>query len=135
MNANNPDLSDFRSRGGKLIMYHGWADPALTPLMSVDYYERALKANGPETSDFFRLFMVPGMFHCRGGVGVDHLDALTALINWVEGGKAPDTIAATRVEDNKVTRSRPLCPYPQVARYGEGGSIDDAKNFTCQPPD
>jgi feruloyl esterase len=135
LNANNPDLSDFRSRGGKLIMYHGWADPALTPLMGVDYYERAVQANGPETGNFFRLFMVPGMFHCRGGVGVDRLDALTALINWVEGGKAPDTIVATRVEDGRVTRSRPLCPYPQVARLSGNGSSDDAASFTCQPPD
>ena len=67
MNADNPDLSDFHSRGGKLIMYHGWADPSLTPLMSVDYYDRAAKANGPETSNFFRLFMVPGMFHSTRG--------------------------------------------------------------------
>ena len=135
VNANNPDLSDFRSRGGKLIMYHGWADPALTPYMSVDYYERALKASGPQTKDFFRLFMVPGMFHCRGGIGVDHLDALTALINWVEAGKAPDTIIATRIEANKVTRSRPLCPYPQAARVSGTGSTDDAANFVCQMPE
>jgi feruloyl esterase len=116
-------------------MYHGWADTALTPLMGVDYYERAVQANGPDTGNFFRLFMVPGMFHCRGGVGVDRLDALTALINWVEGGKAPDTIVATRVEDNKVTRTRPLCPYPQVARYSGNGSSDEAASFACQPPD
>jgi feruloyl esterase len=135
INANNPDLSGFRSRGGKLIMYHGWADPALTPYMSVDYYERALKANGPQTKDFFRLFMVPGMFHCRGGIGVDHLDALTALINWVEAGKAPDAIAATRMEANKVTRSRPLCPYPQVAHFAGIGSADDVTSFTCQTPE
>jgi Tannase and feruloyl esterase len=135
INANNPDLAGFRSRGGKLMMYHGWADTALTPLMGVDYYERAVQANGPDTGNFFRLFMVPGMFHCRGGVGVDRLDALTALINWVEGGKVPDTILATRVEDNKVTRTRPLCPYPQVARYSGNGSSDEAASFACQPPD
>ena len=135
LNANNPDLSDFRSRGGKLIMYHGWADPALTPYMSVDYYERALKANGPQTKDFFRLFMVPGMFHCRGGAGVDHLDALTAMINWVEAGKAPDTITATRMEANKATRSRPLCPYPQVAHFSGNGTSDDAASFACQAPE
>jgi feruloyl esterase len=103
--------------------------------MSVDYYERAMKANGPQTTGFFRLFMVPGMFHCRGGIGVDHLDALTALINWVEAGKAPDTINATRVESNKVTHSRPLCPYPQVARFSGSGSTDDATSFACQSPE
>jgi len=135
MNADNPDLANFRSRGGKLIMYHGWADPALTPLMAVDYFDRAVKANGPETNNFFRLFMVPGMFHCRGGAGVDHLDALSAVINWVEGGKAPDAIVATRAEDGKVTRSRPLCPYPQIARFSGSGSTDDSANFTCVPPD
>jgi len=132
LNANNPDLSDFRSRGGKLIMYHGWADTALTPFMSVDYYERALKANGPQTKDFFRLFMVPAMFHCRGGIGVDHLDALTAVINWVEAGKAPDAIVATRIETNKIMRSRPLCPYPQAAHFSGNGSSDDDANFACQ---
>ena len=79
--------------------------------------------------------MVPGMFHCRGGVGVDRFDALTALINWVEGGKAPDAIVAARIEDNKVTRARPLCPYPQVARFSGNGSSDEAPNFACQPPD
>jgi Tannase and feruloyl esterase len=79
--------------------------------------------------------MVPGMFHCRGGIGVDHLDALTALINWVEAGKAPDTIIATRIEANKVTRSRPLCPYPQAARVSGTGSTDDAANFVCQMPE
>jgi hypothetical protein len=116
-------------------MYHGWADPALTPYMSVDYYERALKANGPQTKDFFRLFMVPGMFHCRGGIDVDHLDALTALINWVEAGKAPDAITATQVAGDKVARSRPLCPYPRVASYAGVGSTGDAPNFTCRSPE
>jgi feruloyl esterase len=97
VNATDPDLSAFRRRGGKLIMYHGWADAALTPLMSVEYYERALAANGPGTPDFFRLYMVPGMFHCRGGVGTDSFDGMTALIEWVENGTAPDSIPAARL--------------------------------------
>jgi len=93
------------------------------------------RSNGPQTKDFFRLFMVPGMFHCRGGIGVDHLDALTALMSWVEAGKAPDAITATRVESDKVTRSRPLCPYPQVAHFSGTGNSDDAANFACQAPE
>ncbi|WP_163602736.1 tannase/feruloyl esterase family alpha/beta hydrolase, partial [Klebsiella pneumoniae] len=78
-------------------------------------YERALARNGPGTPDFFRLFMVPGMFHCRGGLGTDRFDAMTALINWVEGGRAPASLNAARVEQGRVVRTRPLCPYPQVA--------------------
>jgi feruloyl esterase len=135
LNATDPDLSSFRARGGKLLMYFGWADTALAPLMGVDYYEKAVAKNGPETTDFFRLFMVPGMFHCRGGVGPDRLDGLTALINWVENGTAPATITATQLRDGKVVRSRPLCPYPQVARYSGSGSPDDASSFACRAPD
>jgi feruloyl esterase len=135
LNATDPDLSGFRSRGGKLLMYFGWADTALAPLMGVDYYEKAVARNGADTPDFFRLFMVPGMFHCRGGVGPDRLDGLTALINWVENGTAPGTITATQMADGKPVRTRPLCPYPQVARYSGSGSVDDAANFACKAAD
>jgi tannase/feruloyl esterase len=135
LNATDPDLSAFRKRGGKLLMYFGWADTALTPLMGIDYYERALAANGADTREFFRFFLVPGMFHCRGGVGPDRFDALTAVINWVEGGVAPAALVATRMEGGQVTRTRPLCPYPQVARYKGSGSIDAAASFACQAPD
>jgi hypothetical protein len=134
LNATDPDLSAFRTRGGKLLMYFGWADTALSPMMGIDYYEKALAKNGPQTTDFFRLFMVPGMFHCRGGVGPDRLDGLTALINWVENGTAPATIVATQLSDGKAVRTRPLCPYPQVARYSGSGSPDDAANFACKAP-
>jgi hypothetical protein len=134
LNATDPDLSGFRSRGGKLLMYFGWADSALTPHMAVEYYEKALAANAPEARDFFRLFMVPGMFHCRGGVGPDRFDAMTALIDWVERGVAPPHITATRMEGGSVVRTRPLCPYPQVARYSGAGDIDAAASFTCTEP-
>jgi feruloyl esterase len=134
LNATDPDLGNFRSRGGKLLMYFGWADTALTPFMAVDYYEKALATNGPDTKDFFRLFMVPGMFHCRGGVGADRFDAMTAVIDWVERGVAPAHLTATRMEDGAVVRTRPLCPYPQVARYTGAGNIDAAASFACTEP-
>ena len=134
LNATDPDLSVFRSRGGKLLMYFGWADTALTPYMAVDYYEKALATNGPDTKEFFRFFTVPGMFHCRGGVGTDRFDAMTAVIDWVERGVTPTSLTASRVEDGKVVRTRPLCPYPQVARYGGSGSVDEAASFTCTEP-
>jgi len=130
-NANNPDLSAFNKRGGKLLMTYGWADSILMPMMGVNYYERALAANGPRTRDFFRLFMIPGMAHCGGGVGPDRNDAVTAVIDWVETSKAPDSIVASKVTNGQVVRTRPLCPYPQVARYSGNGSIDDAANFHC----
>jgi feruloyl esterase len=132
--AKDPDLSKFRKRGGKLMMTYGWADSILQPMMGVNYYEQALAKNGPGTTDFFRLFMVPGMAHCGGGIGPDRHDPVTAMINWVEKGQPPASIVASRVVNNQVVRTRPLCPYPQVARYSGKGSIDDASNFRCVAP-
>jgi tannase/feruloyl esterase len=134
MDATDSDLSRFQARGGKIVMYFGWADPALTPFMGVDYYEKVEAQMGLSTSDFFRLFMVPGMFHCRGGVGVSTFDALTPLVQWVEKAVPPDHILGSRIVDDKVIRTRPLCPYPHVAKYKGSGSIDDANNFTCAKP-
>lgn len=131
VNATDTDLSRFRRKGGKMIMTYGWADPVLQPLQGVDYYEQALVRNGPDTPQFLRLFMVPGMTHCSGGAATDRFDAVTALVDWVEKGRAPDSLRAARVVDNREVRSRPLCPYPQVARYQGRGSIDDAANFRC----
>jgi hypothetical protein len=132
--AKNPDLSRFHRRGGKLLMTHGWADTILQPMASVNYYERAVASNGADTREFFRLFMVPGMAHCAGGIGPDSHDPVSAVVDWVEKGKAPDSIVASRIVNNKVVRSRPLCPYPQVARYSGQGSIDEAANFRCVAP-
>jgi feruloyl esterase len=132
--AKNPDLSEFRKRGGKLLMTYGWSDAILQPMMGVHYYEQAVEKNGSETGDFFRLFMIPGMAHCSGGTGPDRHDPMTAIINWVEKGKAPDSMMASQVVEGKVVRTRPLCPYPQVARYSGQGSIDDAANFRCEMP-
>jgi Tannase and feruloyl esterase len=133
-NADNPDLSAFRKRGGKLLMTYGWADQILQPMMGVNYYERAVATNGPQTTDFFRLFMLPGMAHCGGGAGPDRQDPVTAVIDWVEKGQAPDALLATKVVKGQVVRTRPVCPYPQVARYKGEGSIDDAANFSCVKP-
>jgi len=132
--AKNPDLSKFKKRGGKLLMTYGWADTILQPMMGVNYYEQAMAKNGSDTPQFFRLFMAPGMAHCGGGVGPDRHDSMSAIIDWVEKGKAPDSMVASRVVDKQVVRTRPLCPYPQVARYSGQGSIDDAANFRCVAP-
>ena len=133
-NATNPDLAAFRKSGGKLIMTYGWADTVLQPMMGVNYYEAVVKANGRNTTDFARLFMAPGMAHCGGGVGPDRHDAVTAVIDWVEKDKAPDQLIVSKVTNGAVTRTRPLCPYPQEARYTGSGSIDDAANFRCVAP-
>jgi feruloyl esterase len=133
-NALATDLSAFEGRGGKIIMTFGWSDQILQPLMGVDYYEQVVAANGPATSDYMRLFMVPGMTHCAGGVGPDQMDAVSAVIDWVEAGQAPDSLLASRIVGGEVVRTRPLCPYPQVARYSGRGSIDDAANFACVAP-
>jgi feruloyl esterase len=130
LDATNPDLSRFKAHGGKMITYFGWADPALNPAMGIGYYESVMKAT-PGTPDFYRLFMVPGMSHCGGGVGTSTFDAFTAVAQWVEKGTAPETLAASRVVNGKVVRTRPLCPYPKTAIYKGTGSTDDAANFSC----
>jgi hypothetical protein len=132
--AKDADLSKFRKSGGKLIMTYGWADQILQPMMGVNYYESVVAKNGKNTTDFARLFMVPGMAHCAGGVGPDQNDAVTAVIDWVEKNKAPDSLLASKVVKGATVRTRPLCPYPQVARYKGQGSIDDAANFSCVAP-
>jgi len=134
LNAMDPDLKPFLKRGGKLIQYHGWADPQIAPATSVEYYQSVLDALGgaKNVESGYRLFMVPGMAHCRGGDGTSNFDMLAALEKWVEKGTAPDQVPASRIRDGKVDRTRPLCPYPQVATYQGKGSIDDAANFVCR---
>ncbi len=132
--SKDPDLSSFRKRGGILLMTYGWSDPVLQPMVGVNYYEQAVDKNGPDTADFFRLFMIPGMSHCGGGVCPNQYDPMTAIINWVEKVKAPDSILSKQLVNGEVVRMRPLCPYPKVARYTGQGSIDDAANFQCVEP-
>jgi feruloyl esterase len=133
-NATETNLRAFRASGGKLLITYGWADAILQPLMGVRYYEQAVAANGRNATDFMRLFMIPGMAHCAGGLGPDQYDAVTAVIDWVEQGAAPDSLVASKIVNGAVTRSRPLCPYPQVARYKGQGSTDEAGNFECRAP-
>jgi feruloyl esterase len=145
----DPDLSGFQKHGGKLIAYHGWMDPTVPPGLTIQFYERATRKLGRKSSDTIRLFMAPGMDHCLRGAGpenfgqafrgdapsvdADH-DMLTALMSWVEQGRAPKRIIASRIKDDKVERTRPLCPYPQQAKYKGMGSTDDAVNFECVKP-
>jgi Tannase and feruloyl esterase len=134
LDATDTDLTRFQQRGGKILMYFGWADPALNPMMGVEYYEAVQQRMGPGTTDFFRLFMVPGMFHCGDGPGPNQFDTTGPLSDWVERGAAPQAIRASKITGGKVVRSRPLCVYPEVARYNGTGSIDDFANFTCVNP-
>ncbi|NIM39634.1 MAG: tannase/feruloyl esterase family alpha/beta hydrolase [Hydrogenophaga sp.] len=147
MATDNPDLSAFKARGGKLILYHGWSDNLIMPRGTVNYYER-VKATTANASEFSRLYMVGGMGHCSGGTGVDQFgqgssgnvpmepktDVFRALMAWSEKGQAPNEIVASRIAGGVVTRTRPLCPYPQVAKYKGSGSTDEAANFVCAAP-
>lgn len=151
LNATSTDLGEFRERGGKLLMYHGWADPLIPPQSSINYFN-ALVGNGrggfqqasfgdhdgnphlQRTQSYARLFMVPGMYHCSGGPGPNVFDALTPLVTWVEAGTAPETITATKFVDDTppaVQMTRPLCLYPKVAKYRGSGNTNIAANFVC----
>jgi len=132
--TDNPDLTVFRDRGGKAILWHGWADQLITAEGTIDYYKRVQeRMGGPnKTSEFARLFLAPGVAHCAGGAGPSPYGQLDALVSWVEQGTAPETLAAARRDQaGAITRSRPLCQYPLVARYKRTGSTDDAANFAC----
>ena len=136
--AVDPDLSAFKARGGKLLIYHGWNDGgsggAISPLNTLDYFSSILATMGANQENWLRLFMVPGMAHCGGGPGPSQFNMLAALERWQESGIAPGQITAYHVENNRVTMTRPLCPYPQVAIYRGTGSTSDAANFTCKAP-
>jgi feruloyl esterase len=132
LSATNPDLRPFFSRGGKLIQYHGWTDQQVMPENSINYAKAVTAAVGKPTADAsYRLYMAPGMGHCGGGDGPNTFDMLGALELWREDGKPPASILASHSTAGKVDRTRPLCPYPQTAKYNGSGSTDDAANFAC----
>src|SRR5579883_586628 len=149
-NSMEPDISKFRARGGKLIIFHGWADAAIPPINSLNYYTSVQKKLGvKDTAEFVRLFMVPGMEHCGGGVGPDYFgqntvprndaahDIDAAVERWVEQGTAPEQIIAAKLKDRAnpaagVSRTRPLCAWPKTAGYRGSGSTDEAENFECK---
>lgn len=132
--TDNPDLTAFRDRGGKALIWHGEADQLITPEGTINYYKRVQQQMGgaKETSQFARLFLAPGVAHCAGGAGPNPYGQLDELRSWVEDGKAPETLtAARRDQSGAITSSRPLCQYPLVAKYKGSGSTDDAANFVC----
>jgi feruloyl esterase len=142
MNATDPNLTEFRQRGGKLLQYHGWNDQLISAQNSIDYYESVLTYFGREGKDraktladvqsFYRLYMAPGMAHCSGGTGPNTFDMQTSMEAWVESGKAPEEIVATHAINGVVDRSRPLCPYPKVAVYKGKGDTNHAASFVCR---
>jgi feruloyl esterase len=134
--AINPDLTAFARRGGKLILWHGWADQAIPPTGTVAYYQAMRDRLGglAATQRFARLFMFPGMYHCGGGTGPNQFDLLTPLLNWVEGATAPASVVATLNSGGSAQRTRPVYAYPKVARYDGSGSTDDAANFVAADP-
>jgi feruloyl esterase len=146
-----PNLDGFKARGGKFIFFQGWADPVITPLMDVDFYNRILARYGQaKTDDFFRFFALAGMGHCGGGAGFSHIggatgapikddpdhDVVRALDKWVTRDEAPSVFIAAHVNDAKqVTATRPICRYPLEARYTGRGDTNAAENFTCRAPE
>ncbi len=134
LSATDPDLSAFRSRGGKLLLYQGWSDAAITALGTIDYHQQVL-AHDPSASEDVRLFMMPGVLHCSGGKGPYAVKFLEAMDNWVETGNAPSRLTANFVENQQIQdASRPLCAYPEIARYDGSGDDRDASNFRCEAP-
>jgi feruloyl esterase len=134
MNATDPNMKPFFAHNGKLLMYQGFADANVSPLQTIAYYQNVVdNLGGPaNASSNFRLFFAPGMGHCGGGDGPNEFDKINALDRWVEINEAPQTLIASQRVDGKVTRTRPLCQFPQIAVYKGSGSVDDAANFTCR---
>ena len=133
LNATNADLDGLKERKGKLIIWHGWADPALPAQATVDYYRQVLE-HDHEADQSCRLFMVPGCLHCGGGPGASDVDWLAAIADWVERGKAPDKLVATKSAGGKVLLTRPLFVYPESALYKGTGDPDSADSFVVKRP-
>jgi feruloyl esterase len=134
LDATSVDLRAFQARGGKIIMYAGWADPVVPAADTINYFEAVARDMGglAAVQDFFRLWLVPGMGHCGGEVSLDSFAALTALEQWVEEGRRPQGLISEQRLKDRIVRTRPLCAYPEVARHSGAGNSDDAGNFTCR---
>lgn len=132
LNAENADLGAFRARGGRLLLWHGWADPALNPFATVRYYKDVM-ARDPQAADYARLFLLPGVLHCAGGPGPDQFDKIAPIVDWLEKGIAPSSLVVRKAAAGGVpARSRPVCAFPAQATYTGSGSTDDAANFVCK---
>ncbi|HEX4998303.1 MAG TPA: tannase/feruloyl esterase family alpha/beta hydrolase [Terriglobia bacterium] len=132
MYSGDPNLQPFFSHGGKLFMYHGWSDPQVNPLNSVLYYNNVLKAVGKDkAAESIALFMMPGVNHCQGGDGADTFDKVKVIEAWVEQGRKPERIIASHSRNGQVDKTRPLCPYGQIAKYQGSGPTTDAASFMC----
>ena len=133
VDATDTDLTAFNTSGGKMVLWTGWSDPAITALGTVDYYE-AVEADDASVRDYARLYMLPGVLHCGGGPGPSQVDWLDTIRVWVEEGRAPEQLVAHKVVDTEIVMTRPVCPYPQVAAYDGQGDPNDAGSFSCQMP-
>jgi feruloyl esterase len=133
--STNPDLRAFFARGGKLLMYHGWADAQVTPYNTIDFFRKVIETNGGGVGTSVQLYMVPGMGHCIGGRGTDIFNKIGAIESWVATGSAPARIDASRLTNGVVDRTRPICPFGQVARWDGRGSPDIASSFSCVAAD
>ncbi len=135
LSATSANVKPFVQRGGKLLIYHGWGDQNVAPQFTTHYYDRLVNTLGKsQVADSVRVYMVPGMGHCGGGEGPNVFDTLTPLEQWREHGVAPTEIIASQITQGHVSRTRPLCPYPQLAEYKGSGSVDEAENFVCRLP-
>jgi feruloyl esterase len=131
LDATSPDLERFKARDGRLILYHGWSDPALPALRSIRYYE-AVESRDREVREYFRMFLLPGVLHCALGPGPDAVDWTRSILDWVENNRPPDRVIARKVSNGAIAQSRPLCPYPQRAEYRGSGPTDDEASFVCR---
>jgi feruloyl esterase len=131
LDAVDPDLRPFFARGGRLLLYHGWADPQTPPGNTIAYRQRVLETSGADATDNLRLFMVPGMGHCEGGPGTDRFDEVDTMARWLDSGVAPSSIEAAHATAGTIDRTRPLCAFGTVARWDGRGDPDASSSFSC----
>ena len=131
VDATDTDLSAFKASGGRMIIWHGWSDAAMSALATIEYYE-AVEAQDSDVRDYLRMYLLPGVMHCGNGPGPSRVDWDAAIVEWVEHGKAPGALIASKRQDGQITMTRPLCVYPERAVYIGSGSTDEATSFECR---